>query len=166
MGRVVLSRRRTLTALAARGRRKNACRRNSIIRHSLCRGGSAIHAKRPAGALRAGSKLKSFQSPWRGLFPLLAHVSWRLLRCRASGRSVCEDRMLHCGGPGCARHPQARAPLQFSGRRRNQGIASRRRTPDKVRCPQHPPGMRVRWIGRRWSREIADAERGVRQRDI
>lgn len=34
------------------------------------------------GALRAGSKFKSFRSTWRGSAPSrLAHVRWRLLQC-------------------------------------------------------------------------------------
>jgi len=49
---------------------------------------------------------------------------------------------------GMRKHPQACAPLQFGGRRRDQGVARRRSAADKVRCPGALSGLWRRWIGR------------------
>ena len=82
MGRVVLSRRRVPAALVeSEAVSTMHVEEIQSSQHSLSRGGSAVHARRPAGTLRAISKFRSFQSTWRGLLPLSSHVRWRLSQC-------------------------------------------------------------------------------------
>lgn len=78
-------------------------------------------------------------------------------------QSICENRMLHRGGLGSARHHQACAPVQRTGALTR---ASRPRSAaNKIRCPQHRLHAAA-CIRRGWRGAIHDTQRGVRQRDI
>ncbi|MCP1845164.1 hypothetical protein ACVIHI_001915 [Bradyrhizobium sp. USDA 4524] len=85
---------------------------------------------------------------------------------RGRGRSVCENRMLHCGGPKCARHRQ---PAHHFSSADSAAIRASRpgAAPQQGSMPP-APAWHAAAMDRSvcWSHEIADAERGVRQRDV